>query len=201
MISRANPVPGWNAAIIAAAALSPACRHCQYHDFVLRVRRWSSSRRPTPQVKRYELSASTTMRLSKQSNTKSAPPTHTYQTSSVSAVTNTGHVIVTDLPRTMGGLNQAPQPVELLLAALAGCTQATAVYVLRQLNHESSLEELGEDPDGSTETNGSRSHRRPRRGMEIEHMDIQLSAVRNEQEVPCNCPFIKIQVFRHSYKK
>mmetsp|Transcript_32635 Transcript_32635/g.62395 ORF Transcript_32635/g.62395 Transcript_32635/m.62395 type:complete len:147 (+) Transcript_32635:1-441(+) len=34
----------------------------------------------------------------------------------------------------MGGDDSAPQPVELLLAALLGCTQATAVYVGRNMN-------------------------------------------------------------------
>lgn len=33
----------------------------------------------------------------------------------------------------MGGANLAPQPVETLLAALIGCTQATALFVGRQL--------------------------------------------------------------------
>ena len=45
----------------------------------------------------------------------------------------TGHVIQTDLPQKMGGSNAHPQPVELLLAALIGCTQATAVFVGRHM--------------------------------------------------------------------
>lgn len=47
--------------------------------------------------------------------------------------TTTGHEIATDLPRAMGGRDEAPQPVELLLAALLGCKSATAHYVARHL--------------------------------------------------------------------
>ena len=45
---------------------------------------------------------------------------------------NTHHTLQTDLPKAMGGTNTAPQPVETLLAALLGCTQATALFVGRQ---------------------------------------------------------------------
>ena len=47
--------------------------------------------------------------------------------------TDTGHEIRTDLPRKMGGNDTNAQPVELLLAALIGCTQATAVFVGRNM--------------------------------------------------------------------
>jgi putative redox protein len=50
--------------------------------------------------------------------------------------TNTGHCIYTDLPKPMGGKDTAPQPVETLLAALIGCTQATALFVGRQIKPE-----------------------------------------------------------------
>lgn len=53
--------------------------------------------------------------------------------SSVEMTTNTGHVLTTDVPLKMGGGDTAPQPVETLLAALLGCTQATAVFVGRQM--------------------------------------------------------------------
>ena len=56
--------------------------------------------------------------------------------SSSSTTTPSGgpaHVMATDLPRAMGGQNFAPQPVELLLASWMGCTQATALFVARQL--------------------------------------------------------------------
>ena len=51
----------------------------------------------------------------------------------VTAYTNTGHEIETDLPRVIGGSDTAPQPVEYLLAAWMGCTQATAVFVGRNM--------------------------------------------------------------------
>ena len=47
--------------------------------------------------------------------------------------TNTGHTLETDVPKSMGGSDGAPQPVETLLAAWIGCTQATAVYVGRHM--------------------------------------------------------------------
>ncbi len=53
--------------------------------------------------------------------------------SAVEMKTNTDHIIRTDVPIKMGGKNTAPQPVEHLLAALIGCTQATAVYVGRMM--------------------------------------------------------------------
>ena len=53
--------------------------------------------------------------------------------SSTNATTNTGHVIMTDVLINMGGKNAAPQPVELLLASLIGCTQATAMFVSRNM--------------------------------------------------------------------
>ena len=51
----------------------------------------------------------------------------------VRVTTDTGHVLQTDVPTSMGGLNRAPQPVETLLAAWMGCTQATALFVGRQM--------------------------------------------------------------------
>jgi len=55
------------------------------------------------------------------------------QQSIVKMETNTGHTIQTDIPQKMGGKDTAPQPVELLLAALIGCTQATSIYVGRMM--------------------------------------------------------------------
>lgn len=69
----------------------------------------------------------------------SSPYMKTYQIkglgekNSIMAHTNTNHKIQTDLPRAMGGMDKAPQPVEYLLAAFIGCTQATAVYVGRNM--------------------------------------------------------------------
>jgi len=47
--------------------------------------------------------------------------------------TGTGHTLGTDVPKNMGGDDSAPQPVEHLLAAFAGCAQATAIYVGRRM--------------------------------------------------------------------
>jgi len=55
------------------------------------------------------------------------------QGSFVRMQTDTGHEIQTDVPKPMGGTDRAPQPVETLLAALLGCTQATALYVGRHM--------------------------------------------------------------------
>jgi uncharacterized OsmC-like protein len=57
--------------------------------------------------------------------------------------TNTGHELRTDVPaQTMGGTDSAPQPVETLLAALLGCTQATAIFVGRHLKPRVLIERL-----------------------------------------------------------
>jgi uncharacterized OsmC-like protein len=74
--------------------------------------------------------------------------------SSVTMKTNTGHSLQTDLPKRMGGQDEAPQPVETLLAALTGCTQATALFVGRQMK-----------PDR----------------LQIERMDFFLTATRDER--------------------
>jgi len=62
--------------------------------------------------------------------------------SRVALETDTGHVLRTDVPAKMGGGDTAPQPVETLLAALCGCTQATAVYVGRQMKPRVLVERL-----------------------------------------------------------
>lgn len=53
--------------------------------------------------------------------------------SKVTSTTDTGHTLTTDLPSKMGGSDSAPQPIEILLAAWMGCTQATALFVGRQM--------------------------------------------------------------------
>lgn len=55
------------------------------------------------------------------------------QGSAVEMKTNTNHQLSTDLPMKMGGKDTSAQPVELLLAALIGCTQATSIYVGRMM--------------------------------------------------------------------
>ena len=61
---------------------------------------------------------------------------------STTSTTCTGHAIRTDLPRAMGGHDEAPQPVELLLASLVGCEQATASFVARQMRPRLPLAEI-----------------------------------------------------------
>lgn len=66
-----------------------------------------------------------------------------------------GHAVRTDLPKAMGGKDRDPQPVELLLASLVGCEQATATYVARHMNPRIKLEgidfsyEAERDPIGA----------------------------------------------------
>ena len=43
--------------------------------------------------------------------------------------TDDGYEVRSDIPRGVGGSGAAPQPVQLLLAALCGCEQATAQFV------------------------------------------------------------------------
>jgi putative redox protein len=56
--------------------------------------------------------------------------------SGVTVHTSAGHVGQTDLPVRMGGKNSAPEPVEILLVAWMGCTQATAMFVSRNMKPE-----------------------------------------------------------------
>lgn len=62
--------------------------------------------------------------------------------SAVEMITNTGHDLFTDVPKKMGGADSAPQPVEHLLAALIGCTQATAVFVGRSMKPRLIIERI-----------------------------------------------------------
>eukprot|EP00934_Nitzschia_sp_Nitz4_P009071 Nitzschia sp. Nitz4//scaffold25_size161228//69211//69867//NITZ4_002429-RA/size161228-processed-gene-0.161-mRNA-1//1//CDS//3329544583//9061//frame0 len=62
--------------------------------------------------------------------------------SKVDATTNTGHSLSTDVPVYMGGTDTAPQPIETLITAWMGCTQATAVFVGRQMKPRLSIDSL-----------------------------------------------------------
>mmetsp|Transcript_14903 Transcript_14903/g.17347 ORF Transcript_14903/g.17347 Transcript_14903/m.17347 type:complete len:234 (+) Transcript_14903:93-794(+) len=55
------------------------------------------------------------------------------QQSFVNIKTNTNHSLQTDVPKSMGGRDKAPQPVETLLASWMGCTQATSIFVGRNM--------------------------------------------------------------------
>ena len=72
--------------------------------------------------------------------------------------TSTGHNLSTDVPRSMGGGDTAPQPVETLLAAWMGCTQATAIFVGRQLqwNTETTTAVVSTESTTTTTTNRQR---------------------------------------------
>lgn len=54
----------------------------------------------------------------------------------------TGKSLATDLPKSQGGQDKDAQPVEHLLAAWAGCTQATALFVGRQMTERLILDRL-----------------------------------------------------------
>ena len=45
----------------------------------------------------------------------------------------TGHEVKTDLPSKLGGKDEHPQPVELVLAGLIGCEVSTASFVARHM--------------------------------------------------------------------
>eukprot|EP00520_Triparma_pacifica_P010810 CAMPEP_0118645974 /NCGR_PEP_ID=MMETSP0785-20121206/7794_1 /TAXON_ID=91992 /ORGANISM="Bolidomonas pacifica, Strain CCMP 1866" /LENGTH=208 /DNA_ID=CAMNT_0006537907 /DNA_START=323 /DNA_END=945 /DNA_ORIENTATION=+ len=61
-------------------------------------------------------------------------------------VTDTGHVVKTDVPKLMGGSNLHPQPVELLLSSLLGCTTTTSHYISRNW-HPKPFEIIGLEMD------------------------------------------------------
>mmetsp|Transcript_24523 Transcript_24523/g.67897 ORF Transcript_24523/g.67897 Transcript_24523/m.67897 type:complete len:343 (-) Transcript_24523:227-1255(-) len=63
-----------------------------------------------------------------------SPPKNTDDHATPSSQSSpTKHTLLTDIPKQMGGQDLAPQPVETLLAAWMGCTQATALFVARHL--------------------------------------------------------------------
>ena len=90
----------------------------------------------------------------------------------VDVTTDTGHALSTDIPSSMGGRDEAPQPVETLLAAWMGCTQATASFVGRQL-----LRERG----SGHESGGPNRRRRPPRRQEVLLEFDAIEAVRDER--------------------
>ena len=69
--------------------------------------------------------------------------------------TNTGHTIQTDVPQKMGGKDTAPQPVECLLSALIGCTQATAIYVGRMMKPRLLIDRIEFDIHGYRDERGA----------------------------------------------
>ena len=69
--------------------------------------------------------------------------------------TNTGHTIQTDIPQKMGGSDTAPQPVEYLLSALIGCTQATSIYVGRMMKPRLLIDKIEFDIHGYRDERGA----------------------------------------------
>lgn len=66
------------------------------------------------------------------------------------------HTIETDVPVKMGGGNANPQPVELLLASYIGCTQATAIFVGRNMKpNQLLIDKLEFDIKGERDERGA----------------------------------------------
>lgn len=74
---------------------------------------------------------------------------------SVQVHSSTGHQFLTDLPKYMGGEDTASQPVELLLGSLIGCTQATAMFVGRNMIPRLFIEKMEFDIQGSRDDGGA----------------------------------------------
>ncbi|CAE7335455.1 unnamed protein product [Symbiodinium natans] len=78
------------------------------------VAAFSTARHRSPRWKRYHLVASG-------------------QGCSATSETDDGYKVRSDTPTSAGGTGTAPQPVQLLLAALVGCEQATAHFIATKL--------------------------------------------------------------------
>ena len=134
------------AASSASASASSSSSYCRlYH-----LRRCNSSLRCSPRREGAAVSSSpalfsgrctssSSVRKAKFSDKDEQQYIKSYQLTGIGTGTHvqidtvTGHRIQTDIPKAMGGQDTAPQPVELLLSSWMGCTQATAMYVYRQI--------------------------------------------------------------------
>ena len=96
--------------------------------------------------------------------------------------TSTGHNLSTDVPRSMGGGDTAPQPVETLLAAWMGCTQATAIFVGRQLqwNTETTTAVVSTESVTAAATTTENRRRPPRVHIQKLHFE-NIQAFRDER--------------------
>lgn len=54
----------------------------------------------------------------------------------LSATANSGHEIIMDAPRGVGGSDSAPRPMELILMGLGGCTAMDALSIMRKKKQE-----------------------------------------------------------------
>lgn len=117
--------------IINVSTLSYLLHHCKSHNRNCKARLFAT--------KTYNLSAvSDTNSPSVQINTL-----------------HTGHAFSTDLPKYMGGEDAAPQPVELLLGSLIGCTQATAIFVGKNMIPRIFIQKMEFDIHGSRNDRGA----------------------------------------------
>lgn len=99
--------------------------------------------------------------------------------------------MVMDVPTLMGGENTAPQPVEMLLAALCGCEQVTAMYVARQMKPRLVIEKIEFDVHATRDQRGSLTlpiHE----DTELEHSRVEriwgtatIHLPENATHVPC----------------
>ena len=70
-------------------------------------------------------------------------------------LTDTTHKLNTDIPKAMGGQDSAPQPVEHLLSAYIGCTQATAIFVGRNMKPRVLVDKIEFDIVGQRDERGA----------------------------------------------
>ena len=91
--------------------------------------------------------------------TKINPKSYNIKTTGSSSksetLTSTNFTISSDVPKSQGGSNTAPQPVGLLLASLTGCSMATATFVGRNWLPKLIIEKIDFDLDGVRDQRGS----------------------------------------------
>jgi hypothetical protein len=52
------------------------------------------------------------------------------------------HSIITDIPKVVGGKDNGPQPVEMLLSGLIGCETATCNYIARNMKPRIKIDKI-----------------------------------------------------------
>ena len=63
--------------------------------------------------------------------------------------------IITDVPVAMGGRNEGPEPVELLLASLCGCELVTAQFIARNMKPRVTIDHIDFDICASRDSRGA----------------------------------------------
>ena len=63
--------------------------------------------------------------------------------------------IITDVPRSMGGKNEGPQPIELFLASLCGCELVTAQFIARNMTPRVTIDRIDFDVSASRDQRGA----------------------------------------------